>query len=80
MTTVEITLPDDLAQKATQAGLLSSSAVEAMLREQLQRRAGETLQALWQHMPQEELTPELEQEIVDEVRKVRAERRTRAGS
>lgn len=80
MTTVEITLPDDLAQKATQAGLLSSSAVEAMLREQLQRRAGETLQALWQHMPQEELTPELEQEIVDEVRKVRAERRTRASS
>ena len=80
MTTVEITLPDDLAQKATQAGLLSSSAVEAMLREQLQGRAGETLQALWQHMPQEELTPELEQEIVDEVRKVRAERRTRASS
>ncbi|MBI2799488.1 MAG: hypothetical protein HYX63_04270 [Gammaproteobacteria bacterium] len=80
MTTVQITLPDDLAQKTTQAGLLSSSAVEAMLREQLQRRAGETLQALWQHMSQEELTPELEQEIVDEVRKVRAERRTRAGS
>lgn len=80
MTTIQITLPDDLAQTANQAGLLSSAAMEAMLREQLQRRAGETLQALWQRMPLEELTPELEQEIVDEVRKVRAERRTRGGS
>ena len=32
---------------------------------------------MWQRGPQEELTPETEQEIVEEVRKVRAERRLR---
>ena len=54
--------------------LLSADAMEAMLREQLRRRSGEALQTMWQRMPQEELTPEVEQEIVEEVRKVRAER------
>ena len=49
--------------------------MEAMLREQLRRRAGEALQSMWQRGPQEHLTPEIEQEIVEEVRKVRAERR-----
>jgi hypothetical protein len=77
MTTVEITLPDELAQKAASAGLLSAEAVEAMLREKLRRRAGETLQQMWQRGPQDELTPEIEREIVEEVRKVRAERRLR---
>jgi hypothetical protein len=51
-----------------------------MLREQLRRRAGDALQAMWQRGPQEELTPEIEQEIVEEVRKVRAERRLRGAS
>ena len=77
MTTVQITLPDELAQKAPTAGLLSA---EAMLREQLRRRAGDALQAMWKRAPQEELTPEIEQEIVEEVRKVRAERRRRGVS
>ena len=45
----------------------------AMLREQLRRRAGDALQAMWRRTPQDELTPEIEQEIVDEVRQVRAE-------
>jgi post-segregation antitoxin (ccd killing protein) len=80
MTTVQITLPDELAQKAASAGLLSAEAMEAMLREQLRRRAGEALQAMWQRTPQDELTPEIEQEIVEEVRKVRAERRLRGAS
>ena len=71
MTTVQINLPDELAQKAASAGLLSAEAMEAMLREQLRRRAGEALQAMWQRGPQDELTPEIEQEIVEEVRKVR---------
>ncbi len=80
MTTVQITLPDELAQKAANAGLLSAEAMEAMLREQLRRRAGETLQAMWQRAPREELTPEIEQEIVEEVREVRAGRRMRGAS
>ena len=80
MTTVQITLPDELAQTAANAGLLSAEAMETMLREQLRRRAGEALQSMWHRMPQEELSPEVEQEIVEEVRKVRAERRMRGAS
>ena len=77
MTTVQITLPDELAQRAASAGLLSAEAIEAMLREQLRRHAGQALEALWKQGDQDELTPEIEQEIVEEVRRVRAERRSR---
>lgn len=80
MTTVQITLPDELAQKAASAGLLSATAMEAMLREQLRRGAGEALQAMWQRAPQEELTAQTEQELVEDVRRVRAERRLRGAS
>jgi hypothetical protein len=38
MTTVEITLPDQLAQEAQRAGLLSSVRLEEWLREQLKTR------------------------------------------
>lgn len=74
MTTVQITLPDELAQKAIDAGLLLPEAVAAMLHEQLRRQAGARLRELWDRMPREELTPEIEQEIVAEVKAVRAER------
>lgn len=80
MTTVQINLPDELVQKAASAGLLSAEAMEAMLREQLRRHAGEALQAMWQRGPQETLTPEIEQEIVDEVCLMRTERRMRGAS
>jgi len=73
MTTVQVSLPDELAFKAANAGLLAPDAMEAMLREQLRRRAGDELQAMWRSAPQEDLTPEIEPEIVAEVRKVRAE-------
>ena len=80
MTTLTIDLPDNLAKEARDAGLLDATAIEAMLREQLRRRAGEALQAIWQRGPHEELTPEIEQEIVEEVRKVRGEMRRRGAS
>ena len=80
MTTVQINLPDELAQKAASAGLLSAAAMEAMLRERLRRSAGETLQAMWQSGPQEELTPETAREIVEEVRNVCAQARLHGAS
>ena len=80
MTTVQITLPDDLAQKAASAGLLSAEAMETMLREELRRRAGDSLQTMWRSGPLDEITPEIEQEIAEEVRKVRAERRQRGAN
>jgi hypothetical protein len=80
MTTVQINLPDELARDAQAAGLLTPEALEQMLREQLRKRAGEELRAMWARRPAEELTPETEQEIVAEVRAVRAERRKRGAS
>ena len=78
MTNVQITLPEELAKSAASAGLLSSEAMEAMLREQLRRRAGRNLQALWGNGSKDEWTPELEQEIAEAVDVVRAERRQRS--
>jgi hypothetical protein len=77
MTTIQLTLPDDLARKATEAGLLSADAIQEMLREQLSRRAGESLREIHRRLPHEELTPEIEQEVAEAVRAYRAERRGR---
>ena len=72
---IKLELPDDLAKQAKEAGLLEPKAMRTMLQEQLKKRAGEKLRAAWARMPREELTPEIEQEIVEEVRAVRAQRR-----
>jgi hypothetical protein len=72
MTTVQIELPDALAQQARQAGLFSAPKMEAILRAQLRREALERVRALQAHAP-EQLTPETEQEIVEIVRQVRSE-------
>jgi hypothetical protein len=72
MTTVTIELSEELALKAANAGLLAPEAIEAILREQLRLRA---VEAMWQRAPLEELTPEIEQDIVATVRQVRAEQR-----
>ena len=63
MTTIKIQLPDDLAQDAQAAGLLTPDAIERLLRERLRRQAGDAL------------TPEIEESINEEVRVVRAEHR-----
>ena len=82
MTTLQLTLnlPDDLAQKAQRAGLLTPEAMEAMLREQLRKQAGGTLRAMWARLPNDELTPEIEREIVADVRTVRAAQRKKSAS
>jgi ribose 1,5-bisphosphokinase PhnN len=77
MTTIQLTLPDDLAKKATEAGLLSAEAIQEMLQEKLLRRAGESLQEIRRRMPNEELTAAIEQDVVEAVQAYRAERRAR---
>jgi len=77
MTTVQIDLPDQLAQQARSAGLFSPQKMEAILRAQLRREAVEGLREMHGRAPSEELTPEMEQEIVEIVREVRIERRQR---
>lgn len=74
MTTVQVELPDVLAQSAQAAGLLTPQALEAMLREQLKRQAGDALRGLWVSAPPEELTPEMERMIDEQVLAIRAQR------
>jgi len=82
MTTLDLKvyLPDELAQRAQSAGLLTPEALETMLREQLKRQSGEQFRAMWSRQPQEELTPAIEQEIIETVHVVRAEERKQSGS
>lgn len=80
MTTIQIQLPDDLAQDAQAAGLLNPEAIERLLRERLRVQAGDALRAMWNRMPAEELTPEIEEMINEEIKAVRAERRQRAAN
>ena len=82
MTTVQIQLPDELAQDAQAAGLLAPEAMAAMLREQLKKQAGEALRAMWacEPEPQEAFTAEIEQTIDEAVQTVRAAKRKRTAS
>lgn len=80
MTTIQIQLPDDLVQDAQAAGLLTPEAIERLLRERLRTQAGDALRQMWAHMQSEELTPEIEQIIDDEVQAARAEQRKRAAN
>ena len=75
MTSIEIQLPDKLAEDAQAAGLLTPEAIERLLREQLRRQTGEALRDMWARVPREELTPEIAQMINEEVQAVRHERR-----
>jgi hypothetical protein len=45
-----------------------------MLQERLQRRAGESLREIHSRLPSEELTEEIQQEIIDAVQAYRAKR------
>ena len=76
MTTVQITLPDQLAQDAQRAGLLSSAKLEQWLREQLRTQHADELFAAMDRMAAVEepavMSPE---EVAKEIAAMRAERR-----
>jgi hypothetical protein len=77
MTTVEITLPDQLAEEAKRAGLLSPPAIERVVREAIRRQALAELKVAKDRMAAvegAEMTPE---EIQQEITAARAERRAR---
>jgi len=54
---------------------LSTEAIQEMLRRRLLLRVGESLRQILRRMPDKELTPQIEQEIVGAVQAYRAERR-----
>lgn len=76
MTTVQITLPDQLAQEAQRAGLLSSVRLEAWLREQLKTRQVDAFFSALDRMAEVDepatMSPE---EVAREIAAMRAARR-----
>jgi Arc/MetJ family transcription regulator len=79
MTTVQITLPDQLAQEAQRAGLLSPEALEKLLRDQLKAQHAVELFAAMDRMAAVDdpayMSPE---EVAEEIKAMRAERRAKA--
>ena len=76
MTTVQFTLPDQLALDAQSAGLLNAVSVERMLREQLKLKHVDELFTAMDRMAAVDspaaMSPE---EVAEEIRAMRAERR-----
>ena len=81
MTALELTLnlPDELSSKAQAAGLLSSEAIEKLLREQLRKQAGEELRVMLNKVDASGISPMSEDEIQAEIDAYRAERRAQPG-
>jgi hypothetical protein len=75
MTTVRITLPDELAREAERAGLLAPDAVERMLRERLRAaQVSELFEAMDRMLAVDE-PPMTPAEIEAEIKAARAARR-----
>ena len=77
MATVQIDLPDALAREAQRAGLLTPQAIEQMVREAIRRRALDEHKEAMDRMATVKgplMTPD---EVQEEIRAARAERRAR---
>lgn len=77
MTELMVKLPDELAQRAKSAGLLTDSAIQRLLEEAMRREAGQRLLQVAQRLQAAGVEPMSEDEIVAEVKAARAERRAR---
>ena len=77
ITTVQITLPDQLAQEAQRAGLLSPEKIEQLLREQLKTQRVDELFTAMERMNGVAEPPAMSpEEVAAELAAMRAERRT----
>lgn len=77
MTTLKLNLPDELAQRAQSAGLLTDAAIQKLLEDAIRREAGRSLLNVAQQLHGANIPPMSNEEIVAEVKAVRAERRVR---
>lgn len=75
MTTIQITLPDQLAEEAAQAGLLASERIETLLREQLRAARLARLRTVREQLAADPLPPMTAAEIQAEIDDYRAARR-----
>ena len=77
MTTLKLNLPDDLAQRAQNAGLLTDTSIQKLLEEAIRREAGRKLLDIAQQLHDANIPPMNDDEIMAEVKAVRAERSAR---
>lgn len=75
MTTIQISLPDELAATARDAGLLDAETIRGLLEQELRRQALGDLRQAWSNMEPAELSAEIEQEIIAAVQQCREESR-----
>ena len=80
MTTVQITLPDALAEEATSAGLLVPERLERILRERLRQERIDRMTSARATLLSQPLEPMTAQEITAEIDAYRAEQRRAVGS
>jgi post-segregation antitoxin (ccd killing protein) len=76
MTELVVRLPDELAQRARKAGLLSDSAMQRLFEEAIRREAGRKLLTIAEGLHAAGIAPMNDEEIVAEVKATRAERRS----
>jgi len=80
MTPLQIDLPDQLAQEARRAGLLSPDVIERWLREQLRSKRVDALFTAMNRMAAVAEPAALSPEgVAEEIRAMRAERRAASG-
>ena len=77
MTELVLKLPDDLARRAMSAGLLADGAIQGLLEEAMRRQAGRRLLEIAEGVHATSIPPMSDEEIVAEVKAVRAERQAR---
>jgi len=77
MTTLTIDLPDNIAKEAKDAGLLTPETLAQLLKDAVRRQAGQRLLDVAKRIQAAGIAPMSDEEIVAEVKAVRAERRAR---
>lgn len=77
MAELVVKLPDELAQRARSAGLLTDSAIQRLLEEAMRREAGRRLMQVAEHIHAANILPMSDEAIVAEVKAARAEQRGR---
>lgn len=77
MLELKVQLPDELAARARNAGLLTEQAIRQLLEEALRRQAGSELRAVMDRLQSANIAPMTDDEIQAEVDAVRAARRAR---
>lgn len=80
MTTVQITLPDDLARELAEVGLLEPQVIESVLRDRLRATRISDFSVIRAKLRADPLEPMTNEEINAEIAAYRAEQRRASGS